>query len=110
MGVLGDSRSYEQGFDVGSDDVLSYNQMIDIGAWVLGRPHPHKIHLPVVLLGLLAPLIERVAKLPQGAFKSLLDSTKTDGIGDPLPVRTLLPRPLLSYRQAVERVLTRQKS
>jgi hypothetical protein len=30
---------------------------------------------------------------------------KIDAIGDPLPIRTLLPQPLLSFRQAVERAL-----
>ncbi len=80
--------------------------MIDIAAEVLGRHHPIKIHLPRTLLGALAPLIERVSKFPKGSIKGLLDSMKTDAIGDPTPIRTILPRPPLSYRQAVERALT----
>jgi uncharacterized protein YbjT (DUF2867 family) len=105
-GVLNDPRAYGHCYDVGCDDVLTYNQMIDIGAEVLGRPHPSKVHLPPALLGTLAPLIERLSKLPKGSMKGLVDSTKADAIGDPMPIRALLPRPPLPYRQAVERALT----
>ncbi len=38
----------------------------------------------------------------------MLDGMKTDMIGDPTPIRALLPRPLLSYRQAVERALIKE--
>ncbi len=106
LGVLEDPRAYGQAFDVGSDEVLSYNQMIDVGAEVLGRLHPRKLHIPAALIGALSPLIERLSKLPRGAFKGLLDSTKTDGVGDQLPIRKLLPRVPLPYRQAVARALT----
>lgn len=101
VGVLDDPRTYGQAYDVGSDEVLTYNQMIDVGADVLGRPHPAKLHLPPALLGTFASLIERVAKLPKGAIKGMLDSTKADMVSDPAPIRALLPRPPLPYRQAV---------
>ncbi len=105
VGVLNDPRAYGQCYDVGGDEVLPYNQMIDVAAEVLGRHHPLKIHFPPALLGALAPLIERMSKLPKGAMKGLVDSMKTDAVGDPTPIRTILPRPPLSYRQAVERAL-----
>lgn len=105
VGVLNDTRTYGQCYDVGSDEVLPYNQMIDITAEALGRPHPRKIHLSPMLLGVFAPLIERMSKLPKGAIKGMLDSTKTDSIGDPTPIRAILPRPPLPYRQAVEQAL-----
>ncbi|AMR26150.1 hypothetical protein A0257_02960 [Hymenobacter psoromatis] len=101
VGVLDDPRTYGQAYDVGSDDVLTYNQMIDVGADVLGRPHPTKLHLPPALLGTFASLIERITKLPKGAIKGMLDSTKADMVSDPAPIRALLPRPPLPYRQAV---------
>jgi len=105
VGVLDDPRTYGQAYDVGSDEVLTYNQMIDVGAEVLGRPHPAKLHLPPALLGAFASLIERVTKLPKGAIKGMLDSTKADMVSDPAPIRALLPRPPLSYRQAVARAV-----
>jgi hypothetical protein len=91
--------------DVGSDDVLTMDQMIDIAADCLGRHHPIKIHVPQTLLGLFAPLIERASNMPRGSFKGLVDSLPVDMTGDPMPIRTLLGRPLQSYRQAVKHSL-----
>ena len=105
VGVLNDPRAYGQCYDVGCDDILTTDQMIDIAASVLGRRHPGKFHIPRTLLGALAPLIERMSKFPKGALKGFLDSMKADVIGDPMPIRTILPRPPLSYRQAVEGAL-----
>ena len=86
--------------------MLTHNQMIDVAAEVLGRRPPLKIHVSRTLLGGIAPLIERLSKFPKGAVKGLVDSMKTDLTGDPMPIRTILPRAPLSYRQAVERALT----
>lgn len=105
VGVLDDPRAYRHAFDVGNDDVLTNGQMIDVGAAILGRRPPIKLPLPPTLLGAFAPVLERAGKLPQGALTGLLDSLATDGRGDPAPIRALLPRALLSYRQAAERAL-----
>ncbi len=104
-GALEDSRTYGQCYDVGNDDVLTNNEMIDVAAAVMGRRPPIKIDLPRGLLGSLAPFIERAAKLPRGALRGLADTVLTDSIGDPTPLRMILPRVPLSYRAAVERAL-----
>jgi len=109
VGVLNDPRAYGQCYDVGCDDILTTDHMIDLAAEVLGRNHPRKIHIPPALLGAFAPLIERMTKAPKGALNGLLDGMKTDMIGDPTPIRTILPRPLLSYRQAVKHALTKER-
>ncbi len=106
VGVLNDPRTYGQRYEVGCDDVLTNNQMIDVAAKLLGRHRPIKIDIPRTLLKALAPLIERAGKLPKGAIKGVLDGRGTDLDGDPMPIRTILPRPPLSYRQAVEQALT----
>lgn len=106
VGVLDDPRAYGQGYDVGNDDVMSMNQLIDTTAEILGRQHPFKIQIPPTLLGALAPLVERMGKLSGGAMKGFVDSLKVDAIGDPMPIRALLPQPLLSFRQAVAWALT----
>ncbi len=106
VGVLTDPRAHGQCYDVGCDDILTSDHMIDMAAEVLGRNHPRKIHIPQLLLGALAPLIERVTKFPKGAITGLLDGMKTDLIGDPTLIRTILPRKPLPYREAVERTLT----
>ena len=107
VGVLNDARSYGQRYAVGSDDILTHDQMMDMAAEVLGRSHPVKVRLSAALLGTLAPLIERVGKLPRGAMKGLLDGTD-DMVDDPTPIREILPRTPLTYRQAVERALDKE--
>ena len=106
VGVLDDPRTYGRCYDVGCDDILTNDQMIDIAADVLGRPHPIKLHIPQSVTGGMAPLIERMAKLPKGAISGLVEGMKDDAIGDPTPIRQILPRPPLSYRAAVERALS----
>ena len=106
VGVLDDPRAFGQRYDVGNDDVLTMNQTIDIVADLLGGRDPVKVQIPRALLGALAPLVERVSKLPLGAVKGFVDSLDTDAVGNPTPIRALLPRPLLSFRQAAKRALT----
>ncbi len=106
VGVLNNPRAYGQCYDVGCDDVLTNNEMIDIAADVLGRPHPFKIDLPRAIVGSLAPLVERAAKMPKGSIKGILDSVKVDSIGDAMPIRAILSRRPLPYRKAVEQALT----
>ena len=110
LGVLNDERANGQCYDVGCDDILTTDQMIDIVAEALGRKRPIKIHLPAPLLSALAPLIERMSKLPNGSIRGLLDSMQEDAIGDPTAIRALLPRPPLSYRKAVEQALSKEKA
>jgi uncharacterized protein YbjT (DUF2867 family) len=105
IGVLNEPRTYGHCYDVGCDDIMTNDQMVDIAADVLGRNHPIKIHFPRALLVALAPLVERVSKLPEGSIRGFVDTMQTDAIGDPTPIRAILPRPPLSYRQAVERAL-----
>ena len=110
VGVLDDPRAYGQCYDVGCAEILTGDQMIDVAAGVLGRRPPFKIHISPALLRPLAPLIERLIKSPRGSIRGVLDVLGMDLTGDPLPIRAIVPRPPLSYRQAVERALTQEKS
>ncbi len=105
VGVLSDARAYGHAYDVSCDDILTSNQMIDIAADALNRRPPIKVHVAPLLLSLLAPAVERSSKLPLGSIKGFVDGMDTDAIGDPMPIRAILPRPPLPYRQAVERAL-----
>ena len=106
VGVLDEPRSFGRCYDVGCDDILTNDEMIDVAADVLGRPHPIKLHIPLAVTAGMAPLIERMAKLPKGAMSGLVEGMKDDAIGDPMPIRKILTRQPLSYRDAVERALS----
>ncbi len=105
IGVLEEPRAYGQAFDVGNDEVLTNNQMVDIVAAAQGRRAPLKISAPRGLMILFSGPIERRMGLARGTLKAALSSLGMDAVGDPLPIRALLPRPLLTYRQAVDRAL-----
>jgi len=105
MSVRDDRAAYGQVYDVGNDDVLTRNQMLDATAHVLGCRPPLKLSIPPALLGVLGPLLERAIKMPPGALKGFVDSQAADTSGDPRPIRALLPRTLLPFRQAVQQAL-----
>ena len=106
IGVLNESATFNKYYDVGSDDVLTGDQMIDVAADVLGLKHPVKLHIPLSFFRAIVPLFERSKKLQKGALRGVADCLGDDMVGDdPALIRTILARPLLSYRQAVERAL-----
>lgn len=105
VGVLDDTRTYGKGFDVGSDDILSNNQMIDAVAEVIGHNHPKKIYIPIGLMSAMSPIIERIAKMPKGAIKGMIDGIQSDMIGNPAPIRTILTKKPLTNREAVAKAL-----
>ena len=109
IGVMNDARAYGQCYEVGSDDVLTGDELIDVASEVAGHAHPKKIHIPLALLRFAAPLIEWIAKSPKGSIKGALGGLGADLVGDPSSIRTLLPREPLSYRQAVAQALVHQK-
>ena len=105
IGVLNEPKAYGQCYEVGSDDVLTGDQLIDAAADVTGHRHPRKIHIPLAMLRFAAPLIELIAKSPKGSIKGALGGLGGDMIGDPSAIRRLLPRKPLTYKQAVELAL-----
>ena len=78
VALLDEPRSFGQHFDVGSDDVLTIDEMVDLAANHLGRRQPAKIHLPRGVLAHVAPLIERAAKMnsPTGYWDGDWSSTR----------------------------------
>lgn len=100
-GVLHEPKAFGQCYEVGSDDILTGDQLIDEAAEVVGHAHPRKVHIPLGLLRFAAPLIERISGSPKGAIKGALGGLGADLIGDPSAIRKLLPRKPLSYKQAV---------
>jgi len=105
VGVLNEPEAYGQCYEVGSDDVLTGDGLIDVAADVVGHRHPSKIHIPLSLLRLAAPLIQLMVKAPRGSIKGALGSLGNDMIGNPSAIRKLLPRVPISYRQAVANAL-----
>lgn len=105
IGVLNEPEAYGQCYEVGSDDILTGDQLIDEAADVVGHSHPRKIHIPLGLLRFAAPVIERIVKSPKGSIKGALGGLGADLVGNPSAIRKLLARKPLSYKQAVAQAL-----
>jgi len=105
VSAFDEPKTFGRAFDVGMDEVLTGDQMIDVAARLLKKAPPYKINLPIWLLRLFAPLLERAAKLPQGGFRDFLIGMDVDMVGDPSPIRAILQRPPLDYLDAVAAAL-----
>jgi uncharacterized protein YbjT (DUF2867 family) len=106
VALLDEPRSFGPPFDVGSDDVLTVDEMLDLAAEHLDRPHPTKIHLPRGAIARIAPVIERAARMPPGAIRGFVgEGSDADMIGDPTAIRALLAQPPQPFHQAMAQAL-----
>ncbi len=106
VGVLDEPQSFGHHYDVGSDDILTMDEMIDLAADLLRRRHPVKIHVPGRILSLTAPVVERITAVPRGAIRGFAGEGQTvDMTGDPAPIRAILPRPVQSFEHMLRRAL-----
>ena len=101
--VLANKETYGQAFDIGSNDVFTMNQMIDIAAETIGKKPPVKLHIPTGIIRTFANLIGRIGKMPEGAMKGMIDSVENEMIGDPTPLNKILGREMLNFRQSVQK-------
>lgn len=99
--ALDEPETYGRVLDVGTVDAPTYRELVAATAAALGRPTPHVIGLPLGVLHLVAPLLERVGGHPRGGLRAALDHLADDLVGDPVPIRGLLPRDLLDWDACV---------
>jgi uncharacterized protein YbjT (DUF2867 family) len=92
-----------QAFEVGSDDVLTMKEMTKIAATSVGRKPGVILFIPATVIRLLAPVVERIGRVPRGAISGLVgDGPQQDMIGNPAPLRMLIGRSDRPFRQAIE--------
>ena len=88
--------------DVGSDDVLTMREMSAIVAESLQRRPGRLVFIPAGLIRLLAPVVERIAKVPRGAISGFVgDGPREDMTGDPTALREILGRADRPFREAI---------
>ena len=90
-------------YEVGSDDVLTMKEMTAMAAESIGRQPGVILFIPAGLIRLLAPLVERVGKVPRGAISGFVgEGTREDMTGNPAPLRAILGRADRPFRQAID--------
>lgn len=105
VGVLDKTEAFGHCYNVGRDELVQMPQMIDTVADVLGKEPPKKTYIPLFILSTFSRLIDRLMKMPRGAIKGLVDSMKSDSTGDTKPITRILPKTLLTFREAAEKAL-----
>lgn len=90
-------------FEVGSDDVLTMKEMTTLAATSIGRRAGVMLFIPAGLIRRLAPVVERVARVPGGAISGFVgDGAREDLIGNPAALRTILGRTDRPFLQAID--------
>ena len=101
--ALDQPTTYDQAFDVGSTQTPTYRELLARTAAVLDCPAPQFIPIPLALLKVVAPLVERRDHLPRGGIRAALGHLADNLTGDPTAIRAALPGPLLDWDDAVRR-------
>jgi len=101
--LMDEPNAAGKAFEVGSDDVLTMREMTKMAATSIGRKPGVILFIPAGLIRLLAPLVERVGKVPRGAISGFVgDGAREDMIGSPAALRTILGRADRPFLQAID--------
>jgi nicotinamidase-related amidase/uncharacterized protein YbjT (DUF2867 family) len=91
-------------YDVAGPEMLSYEDLMRQYGEIVGR-HPRIIPVPVLTPGLSSYWLGLVTAVPTPVARALIAGLGHDIPADPEPLRRLIPGPLLTFRESVERTL-----
>jgi uncharacterized protein YbjT (DUF2867 family) len=94
-------------YEIGGPDRLSYEEMMRVYAEVAGLPRRVIIRVPILSPRLSSHWIGLVTPLPTGVAKPLVDSLTVEVTVDDNSFAELVAAPLIGYRDAVSRALSR---
>ncbi|MFO1412446.1 MAG: SDR family oxidoreductase [Burkholderiales bacterium] len=100
--ALGDAAT--GAFDVGGPQVLTYEQLMRIFGDLVGR-HPVIVPLPVLTPTLSSYWLNFVTAVPTNVARALIEGLAHDVLADDAPIRALVPRALMTYREAAAAAL-----
>jgi uncharacterized protein YbjT (DUF2867 family) len=103
-GVCGNDAAIGQGFDVGGPEVMTYRQMIERIAFLLGR-RPRIIQVPILTPALSALWLELVTPVNAAVARPLVEGLRSPTIAQEQRLRELLPFDLTGFDEAARRAL-----
>ncbi|MBA3787652.1 MAG: NADH-binding protein, partial [Actinobacteria bacterium] len=103
-GVAGNDAATGKAFDVGGPEVMTYRQMIERIAALLGR-NPRILEVPVLTPALSAWWLELVTPVNAAVARPLVEGLRSPTIAREERLRNLLPFELTSFEEAVRRAL-----
>jgi len=107
VGVLEKPETSGISFDIGGQDVLTYEMMLKILAEILGKKRLF-LFSPVSWVGLYAYLAGLLTPVPAPITRSLMEGLKNDVVCNDNRITDVLPFEMLSYRDAIVRAMSRE--
>ena len=105
-GVCGNEAALGQSFDAGGPEVMTYRQMIERIAALLGK-RPRIIEVPVLTPALSALWLELVTPVNASVARPLVEGLRSPTVAREERLRTLLPFELTPFDVAARRALER---
>ena len=103
-GVCGSEATFAKGYDAGGPEVMTYRQMIERIAALLGRK-PRIVEVPVLTPGLSALWLELVTPVNASVARPLVEGLRIPTVAREERLRELLPFELTSFDQAARKAL-----
>lgn len=95
-------------FDIGGDEVLTYEKMMRIIADFLGKKRWF-VSSPISSIGMYAYLANLVTPVPNAITRCLMESSINEVVCHESNIKKLIPIKLLSFREAVKRAALREE-
>ncbi len=108
VGVLEIPRTAGKRFDIGGNDVLTYEEMIKALAGVVGR-RVHLLACPISNLSFYAYCASLFTPVPASITRCLIEGLRNNALCGDLSIKSFLPFETLSYRESIVRALTRDE-
>jgi uncharacterized protein YbjT (DUF2867 family) len=108
VGVLNEPRAIGEVLEVGGGEVLTYEQMMQQCAEVMGRKL-FILHVPVLTPNLSSYWLNLVTQVPFRLAKPLVEGLKNDCVTHDQRIRDWIETEQLTYKQAVELALLREE-
>jgi uncharacterized protein YbjT (DUF2867 family) len=103
-GVAGNEAAVGRGFDAGGPEVMTYRQMIERTAALLGRK-PRIVEVPVLTPALSALWLELITPVNASVARPLVEGLKNPTIAREERIRQLLPFQLTPFNEAARQAL-----
>jgi uncharacterized protein YbjT (DUF2867 family) len=94
-------------FDIGGDDILSYEKMLRIHSDILGNKRVF-IHVPISDIRLFSYIASLLTPVPHQITRCLFESGFNEVVCKESRIRILLPFKTISFREALVRALSRE--
>lgn len=105
-GVAGSGAALGQAFDIGGPEVMTYREMIERIAWLLGK-RPRIVEVPVLTPALSALWLHLVTPVNAAVARPLVEGLRNPTVARENRIRDVVPFELTSFDAAARRALGR---